>query len=350
MKLYPSLEERGSATTLCTLGAINWGILDSPDELESLCDMQVRMLDSLIQSNVYLNKLSETETKASRFLGIGITNFAYFLAKRHLKYQDLAAIPLVHEYAEAHMYYLLKASNNLAKEHGACEHFYRTKYSHGLLPIDHYNKNVDKLYPNELKCDWETLRVDILKNGLRHSTVMACMPVQSSSVVSGATNGVEPPRAFLNKIKSKQGLMPQIVPEYKELQQYYTLMYDKDLTPAYLKLMAIIQKFADQGISVNTYYSPAHYADNKVPQSVVVQDILNHYKYGGKTMYYNNIDDGRDKQESDVVPVLEFSMPSGGTGGASVETYVDADGIEKLISCDCPILPELLAECDACTL
>jgi ribonucleoside-diphosphate reductase alpha chain len=308
------------------------------------------MLDSLIDTNVYINKLAENETKASRYLGIGITSFAYFLAKNKLKYQDPAALPLVHEYAEAQMYYLLKASMNLAKEQGACENFYRTKYSKGILPIDTYAKNVDNICPNVLKLDWETLRADILKYGMRNSALMACMPVQSSSVVSGNTNGVEPPRAYLNKIKSKHGLIAQIVPGYTEYAEYYTLMYEKDVTPNYLNLMAVIQKFADQGISVNTYYSPNHYVDRKIPQSVIVKDMLTHVSLGGKTMYYHNTDDLRDENETEVsFEVLEFSDGSEGIL-PPVETYIDEYGVTREVGCGCPIDPVEREDCDACTL
>ena len=348
------LDKKTSNTSLCTLSAITWGLLNSPDELEQICDMTVRMLDALIDTNVYLNKLSENETKASRYLGIGVTDFAHFLAKHHLKYQDPEALSLVHEYAEAQCFYLLKASMNLAKELGACENFYRTKYSLGLLPIDHYNKNVDTLVPHVLKLDWEQLRQDILQYGLRNSSVVAIMPCQSSSVVSNSTGGIEPPRAYLSKVKSKSGLSAQIVPEYSTLKDYYSLAYDKDFTPNYLKITAILQKFTDQGISVNTYYSPSHYGDNKVPQSVVVQDILTHFKFGGKTMYYSNTDDGRDANETpvmvvnDVVPVIDFFDGSSGSIDGATETYVDADGVLREIGCDCPVDPVEREDCDAC--
>lgn len=340
MKLDTSIESKTANTSLCTLSAINWGLLESPQDLESLCDITVRMLDSLIETNVYINALAERETKASRYLGIGITNFAYFLAKNKLKYQDPAALTLVHEYAEAQMYYLLRATMNIAKEQGACENFYRTKYSKGILPIDTYSKNLDGICPNNLKLDWESLRADIVANGMRHSALMAIMPVQSSSVVSNSTNGIDPPRAYLNQIKSKHGLLSQILPEYTELKDYYTLAYEKDLTTHYLNLMAIIQKFADQGISVNTYYSPAHYEDGKVSMSEVVGHILQHYKLGGKTLYYSNTDDGRDAQEKEVIiPIEEFSD--------GLEAILDAS---ENTSANCPIDPVERANCESCLL
>lgn len=324
-------QENISVTTLCSLSAINWGLLNNTSELENLCDMAVQMLDCLLESSSYLNKLSEVETKSARYLGIGITNFAYFLAKNRVRYQDKDALQLVNIYSEAQMFFLMKASMKLAKEKGACKYFDRTKYSQGILPIDHYNKNVDALITSELLQDWESLRQDILTYGMRNSTLFACMPVQSSSVVSNATNGIEPPRAFLNKIKSKHGLSPQIVPEYSKLKNYYTLMYDKPLTKDYLNICAVIQKYADQAISVNTYYSPAHYTDGKVSQFDVVDNILQHYKLGGKTLYYSNTSDGRDAQEKDVEEsVLECFMPSEAILGVS-------ESMDDEVDCGCKL-------------
>jgi ribonucleoside-diphosphate reductase alpha chain len=273
---------------LCILSAINVGIIKNLDDLEELCDLAVRALEEIIDYQRYPILAAEKSTKARRSLGIGYIGLAHFLAKNRVQYSDPAAWKLVHDLTEAFQYYLLKASNTLAKERGACEYFNRTKYSDGILPIDTYKKDVDAVVENKLNYDWDSLRTDIQQYGLRHSTLSAQMPSESSSVVSNATNGIEPPRGYLSVKKSKKGPLKQIVPQYQSLKQFYTLLWDMPSNEGYINIVAVMQKFFDQAISGNWSYNPTHYENNEVPMSVMLQDMLMTYKLGWKTSYYQN--------------------------------------------------------------
>ena len=273
---------------LCILSAINVGLIKELDDLEELCDLAVRSLEEIIDYQRYPVVAAERSTKARRSLGIGYIGLAHYLARNHTKYEDTASWALVHNLSEAFQYYLLKASNNLAKERGACDYFDRTKYSDGILPIDTYKKDIDAFLPTELNYDWDGLRADIVEHGLRHSTLSAQMPSESSSVVSNATNGIEPPRGYLSVKKSKKGPLKQIVPQYNSLKNYYTLLWDMPSNEGYIRIVAAMQKFFDQAISGNWSYNPTHYENNEVPMSVMIQDLLTTYKYGWKTSYYQN--------------------------------------------------------------
>jgi ribonucleoside-diphosphate reductase alpha chain len=273
---------------LCILSAINVGTIKDLTDLEELCDLAVRSLEEIIDYQRYPILAAEKSTKARRSLGIGYIGLAHYLAKNRVQYSDPAAWKLVHDLSEAFQYYLLKASNTLAKERGACEYFNRTKYSDGILPIDTYKKDVDAVVANELNYDWEALRADIKTHGLRHSTLSAQMPSESSSVVSNATNGIEPPRGYLSVKKSKKGPLKQIVPQYQSLKQHYTLLWDMTSNDGYIKVVAVMQKFFDQAISGNWSYNPTQYPNNEVPMSVMLQDMLMTYKLGWKTSYYQN--------------------------------------------------------------
>jgi ribonucleoside-diphosphate reductase alpha chain len=273
---------------LCILSAINVGTIKSLDDLEDLCELAVRALEEIIDYQNYPIKAAEISTKARRSLGVGYIGLAHYLAKNKVNYADQDAWKLVHNLTEAFQYYLLKASNTLAQERGACEYFNRTKYSDGILPIDTYKKDVDNIVANELNYDWDSLRANIKEHGLRHSTLSAQMPSESSSVVSNATNGIEPPRGFLSIKKSKKGPLKQIVPQYQSLKAHYTLLWDMPSNEGYINTVAVMQKFFDQAISGNWSYNPTQYPDNEVPMSVMIQDLLNTYKYGWKTSYYQN--------------------------------------------------------------
>jgi ribonucleoside-diphosphate reductase alpha chain len=273
---------------LCILSAINVGVIKELDDLEELCDLAVRALEEIIDYQRYPIIAAEKSTKARRSLGVGYIGLAHFLARQHVKYDDPKAWKLVHNLTEAFQYYLLKASNNLAKERGACEYFNRTKYSDGILPIDTYKKDVDSIVEHKLKYDWDSLRNDIKEHGLRHSTLSAQMPSESSSVVSNATNGIEPPRGYLSVKKSKKGPLKQIVPQYQTLKNHYTLLWDMPSNEGYINVVAVMQKFFDQAISGNWSYNPTHYENNEVPMSVMIKDLLTTYKMGWKTSYYQN--------------------------------------------------------------
>jgi ribonucleoside-diphosphate reductase alpha chain len=273
---------------LCILSAVNVGKLHKLSELEELCDLSVRGLEELIDYQKYPVVAAEISTKARRSLGIGYIGLAHYLAKHGEHYNDSNAWKLVHDLTEAFQYFLLKSSNQIAKEKGKCEYFNRTKYADGILPIDTYKKDVDDIVPNNLTYDWETLRADIQSYGLRHSTLSAQMPSESSSVVSNATNGIEPPRAYLSVKKSKKGVLKQIVPQYQSLKNNYTLLWDMLDNNGYINIVAVMQKFFDQAISGNWSYNPENYPDNEVPVSVMANDFLKTYKYGWKTSYYQN--------------------------------------------------------------
>ena len=278
---------------LCILSAINVGTLKDIDELEVLCDLAVRALDEVIDHQQYPVKAAEVSTKARRSLGIGYIGLAHYIAKNKLNYSDKKAWKLVDELTEAFQFYLLKASNTLAEEKGKCEYFDRTKYSDGILPIDTYKKEVDELVKPKLNYDWEWIRKQIKKHGLRHSTLSAQMPSESSSVVSNATNGIEPPRDYLSIKKSKKGTLKQIVPQYATLKNSYTLLWDMAGNEGYINIVAVMQKYFDQAISGNWSYNPENYEDNQVPVSVMAQDLLSTYKYGWKTSYYQNTYDAK---------------------------------------------------------
>ena len=282
------IDDEEGEIALCILSAINVGLIKQLDDLEELCELAVRALEEIIDYQKYPIKAAEKSTKARRSLGIGYIGLAHYLAKHQLAYNHKRAWKKVHELTEAFQYYLLKASNTLAQERGACDYFGQTKYSDGILPIDTYKKEVDELGDFKLKYDWETLRSDISKHGLRHSTLSAQMPSESSSVVSNATNGIEPPRGYLSVKKSKKGPLKQIVPQYQSLKQYYTLLWDMPSNEGYINVVATMQKFFDQAISGNWSYNPTHFENNEVPMSVMIGDLLNTYKYGWKTSYYQN--------------------------------------------------------------
>ena len=286
---------------LCILSAINVGTLKDLDDMDELCDLAVRGLDEIIDYQKYPVKAAEISTKARRSLGIGYIGLAHYLAKNGVKYSDKKALTKVHELTEAFQYYLLKASNGLAKEKGKCEYFNRTKYSDGILPIDTYKKDLDEVCSITLKYDWDTLRTDIQQHGLRHSTLSAQMPSESSSIVSNATNGIEPPRGFLSVKKSKKGPLKQIVPQYQTLKNNYTLLWDMPSNEGYINIVAVMQKFFDQAISGNWSYNPTHFENNEVPMSVMLQDMLKTYKYGWKTSYYQNTYDFKsDPSEEEI--------------------------------------------------
>ena len=276
---------------LCILSAVNVGKVKSDDELEDLCDLSVRSLDELIDYQDYPVEAAKIATKARRSLGIGFIGLAHYLAKLGYKYDSQEAWDAVHGLSESFQYYLLKASNQLAKEKGHCEYFGRTKYADGILPIDTYKKDVDEITTQEYQHDWESLRASINETGLRHSTLSAQMPSESSSVVSNATNGIEPPRDYLSIKKSKKGPLKQIVPSYTSLKNNYTLLWDMEDNGGYIRVVSVMQKFFDQAISGNWSYNPEHFDDNEVPVSVMANDLLTTYKYGWKTSYYQNTND-----------------------------------------------------------
>ncbi|MCK9529437.1 MAG: ribonucleoside-diphosphate reductase subunit alpha [Gammaproteobacteria bacterium] len=295
------LNDAAGEISTCILSAINWGNIRKPSDFESVCNLAVRGLDALISYQNYPVLAAEIATKARRNLGVGIINFAYWLAKHDLNYQDIDAtgLALIDEYVEAWSYYLIKASVDLAEEFGPCDKYKDTKYSKGILPIDTYKKEVDELVAPSNKMDWEELRDRLVNVGIRNSTLMALMPSESSSQISNATNGIEPPRSLVSIKQSKDGVLKQVVPEIKRLKNKYDLLWDQKSPEGYLKIVAILQRYIDQTISANTSYNPKFYPEHKVPMSEHLKMMVNAYKWGIKTFYYNNTNDMAGEIEDD---------------------------------------------------
>jgi len=277
--------------SLCTLSAINWGLMNEPKDFEKYCDLSVRALDELLDYQSYPVPAAERGTMNRRPLGIGIINLAYFLAKRGLKYNE-EAFKIVDEYAESWSYYLIKASQKLAEEKGEISAKNDTKYAGGVLPIDTYKRELNNIIEHTERLPWNELREKLQETGTRNSTLMALMPAETSAQISNSTNGIEPPRALVSYKQSKDGVMAQVVPGYHHLKNKYDLLWDQKSPDGYLKICSILQKYIDQGISVNTSYNPEHYEDNKIPMSVMLTDLVTAYKYGLKQLYYFNTFDG----------------------------------------------------------
>ena len=298
---YPisHIDDHLGEIALCILSAVNVGKIRSDEELEDLCDLAVRGLEELIDYQQYPVKAAEIATKARRSLGVGFIGLAHYLAKLGYKYDSQEAWDAVHGLSESFQYYLLKASNKIAEEKGWCENFGRTKYADGILPIDTYKKDVDEICSQPLQHDWESLRASILEHGLRHSTLSAQMPSESSSVVCNATNGIEPPRDYLSIKKSKKGPLKQVVPSYGTLKNNYTLLWDMEGNKGYINVVSVMQKFFDQAISGNWSYNPEQYDGSEVPTSIMANDLLTTYKYGWKTSYYQNTHDMKTDEVGD---------------------------------------------------
>ena len=294
------IDSQDGEIALCILSAINVGKIRNLNEMENLCDLTVRALEELIDYQEYPVPAARRSTLARRSLGIGFIGLAHYFAKNGVKYDSQEAYNLTHKLTESFQYNLLRASNNIAKEKGACDAFHRTKYIDGILPIDTYKQEVDELVTVSYEYDWDSLRDDIAEWGLRHSTLSAQMPSESSSVVSNATNGIEPPRDYLSVKKSKKGPLKQIVPQFTTYKNNYTLLWDMPSNEGYINVTAIMQKFFDQAISGNWSYNPENYPDNEVPVSVMANDLLTTYKYGWKTSYYQNTYDNKKDVDADA--------------------------------------------------
>ena len=299
-KPLDNINDPNGEIALCTLSAFNLGALNNLDELEELADLTVRALDALLDYQDYPVAAARTATMNRRTLGIGVINYAYYLAKNGVRYSDDSALGLTHRTFEAMQYYLLKASVNLAKEYGACPLFNQTVYSQGKLPIDTYKKDLDAVCNEPLHYDWESLRADIVKYGLRNSTLTALMPSETSSQIANATNGIEPPRGLVSIKASKDGILKQVVPEFETLKDAYETLWQLPGNEGYLKLVGVMQKFVDQSISANTAYDPNKFEGSKVSMKQMLKDLLTAYKYGVKTLYYHNTRDGADDTQADI--------------------------------------------------
>ena len=299
-KPLQNINDKNGEIALCTLSAFNLGALNSLDELENLADLTVRALDALLDYQDYPVVAAHTATMNRRTLGIGVINYAYYLAKNGVRYSDGSANALTHRTFEAMQFYLLKASVNLAKEYGACPLFNETVYSQGKLPIDTYKKDLDLICDEPLHYNWNALRSEIMKHGLRNSTLTALMPSETSSQIANATNGIEPPRGLVTVKASKDGILKQVVPDFETLANQYETLWQMPGNDGYLKLVGIMQKFVDQAISANTSYDPSKFEGNKVSMKQMLKDLLTAYKYGVKTLYYHNTRDGADDTQADL--------------------------------------------------
>lgn len=302
-------DENGEIS-LCTLAAINWGKIREPSDFERPARLAVRALDELLDYQDYPIAAAKASTMARRPLGIGIINLAYWLARNDISYQHIDADGLnkLHKYTEAWSYYLIKASVDLAKEKGACPKSNETKYGQGIMPIDTYKRDVDELAAPTYICDWEQLRSDAKTYGIRNSTLMALMPSETSAQISNATNGIEPPRSLVSVKQSKDGVLKQVVPEVKKLKNKYDLLWDQKSPEGYIKIVSVLQKFIDQGISVNTSYNPKFYDEEKIPMSDIIRHLLMFYKYGGKQLYYFNTNDGAGEHEESLPTTTVISQ------------------------------------------
>ena len=292
--------------SLCTLSAINWGNIKNLEDFEKACRLAVRGLDALLDYQNYPVLAAQLSTEKRRPLGVGIINFAYWMAKNDLSYQDITkeGLELVDEWAEAWSYYLIKASADLAVEQGNISGIDETKYGQGITPNQTYKKDLDELVKHKERMDWKGLRKQLKATGIRNSTLMALMPSETSAQIANATNGIEPPRSLISIKQSKHGVLKQVVPEYRRLKNKYDLLWDQKSPEGYLKIMAVLQKYIDQGISVNTSYNPVFFEDEKIPMSVLLQHLLMFYKYGGKQLYYFNTFDGQGELDTDKMTDL----------------------------------------------
>ncbi|SJL83208.1 class 1a ribonucleoside-diphosphate reductase subunit alpha [Vibrio palustris] len=311
-KPLSNVEDDEGEIALCTLSAFNLGEIKSLDDFEELSDLVVRALDSLLDYQDYPLPAARVSTMNRRTLGVGVINYAYYLAKNGVKYSDDSALALTHRTFEAMQYYLLKASLELAKERGRCPSFHETTYAQGKLPIDTYKQDLDALCDESLHYDWDTLRQDIMTHGLRNSTLTALMPSETSSQISNATNGIEPPRGYVSVKASKDGILKQVVPEYSKYKDNYELLWNIRGNDGYLHLVGVMQKFIDQSISANTNYDPSVYGSGKVPMKQLLKDLLTAYKYGVKTLYYHNTRDGASDAQNDAVQPQDDDCAGGG--------------------------------------
>jgi len=319
-KPLKSFDDPEGEISLCTLSAINWGNIKEPADFERVCKLAVRGLDALLDYQNYPVIAAQLSTEKRRPLGIGIINFAYWLAKHGHTYQDIdtEGLELVDEYAEAWSYYLIKASADLAVDSGAIPGIMETKYGHGITPNQTYKKDLDELVKHKERMDWKGLRKQLKDTGIRNSTLMALMPSETSAQVANATNGIEPPRSLISVKQSKHGVLKQVVPEFRRLKNKYDLLWDQKSPEGYLKIMAVLQKYIDQGISVNTSYNPQFFEDEKIPMSVLLQHLLMFYKYGGKQLYYFNTFDGQG--EIDTNKLIEEELPQGDLDDGACES------------------------------
>jgi len=299
-KSFKRLDDEEGRIALCTLGSINWGAFRNPEDMRRACRILHRSLNNILDYQDFLSIQSELSNEEIRPLGIGVTNLAYWHAKRGLLYGETDALAEVKSWSEHQAYYLTEATVELARERGACRDSHKTRYGQGVFPWELRAPGVNDLTDFAPELDWETLRTNMKQYGVRNATQMAIAPVESSSVVINSTNGIEMPMSLISTKESKAGSFTQVVPEYHKLKNRYQLMWDQTDCEGYLKTAAVLQAYVDQSISTNTFYNPAHFADKKIPTTLIARNIMNFLYWGGKTFYYSLINKAGSKVRDDA--------------------------------------------------
>jgi ribonucleoside-diphosphate reductase alpha chain len=301
-KSFKRLDDPEGRIALCTLGSINWGAFRNPEDMRRACRILQRSLCNILDYQDFLSIQSKLSNDEIQPLGIGVTNLAYWHAKRGLRYGDKDALQDVKSWMEHQAFYLTEATVELAKERGACLHSEKTRYGQGTFPWELRAKGANQLADFTPELDWETLRTNMKQYGVRNATLMAIAPVESSSVVINSTNGIEMPMSLISTKESKAGSFTQVVPEYAKLKNKYQLMWEQKDCDAYLKTAAVLAAYVDQSISTNTFYNPAHFADRKVPTTLIAKNLMQAHVWGLKTFYYSLINKAGSKQIEEPTP------------------------------------------------
>jgi ribonucleoside-diphosphate reductase alpha chain len=301
---FQRLDDDQGRIALCTLGSINWGAFRNPEDMRRACRILHRSLNNILDYQDFLSIQSKLSNDEIRPLGIGITNLAYWHAKRGLKYGDADALADVKSWMEHQAFYLTEASVELAEERGACDHSSQTRYGQGKFPWELRAAGVNELVDFTAELPWEPLRERMIKSGVRNATQMAIAPVESSSVVINSTNGIEQPMSLITVKESKAGSLVQVVPEYQKLKNRYQLMWEQTDCVGYLKTAAVLAAYVDQSISTNTFYNPAHWADRKVPTTLIAKNLMQAHHWGLKTFYYSLINKQGSKAAAEDAPVM----------------------------------------------
>jgi ribonucleoside-diphosphate reductase alpha chain len=301
---FTRLEDPNGRISLCTLGSINWGAFRNPEDMKRACRLLVRSLNNILDYQDFLSIQSKLSNDEIRPLGVGVTNLAYWHAKRSFRYGEQDALAEVKSWQEHQAYYLTEATVELAKERGKCLDSDKTWYGKGIFPWERRAKGVNDLTDFTPELDWETLREQMKTYGVRNATLMAIAPVESSSVVINSTNGIEMPMSLITVKESKAGSFIQVVPEYHRLKNKYQLMWDQTDCIGYLKTAAVLQAYVDQSISTNTFYNPAHYVDRKVPTTLIAKNLMLFFYWGGKSLYYSLINKTGSKADVEELPEM----------------------------------------------
>ena len=304
-KPFKRLDDASGRIALCTLGSINWGSFRNPEDMRRACRILQRSLCNILDYQDFLSIQSKLSNDELQPLGIGITNLAYWHAKRSFKYGEKEALAEVKSWMEHQAYYLTEATVELAKERGPCLDSAKTRYGQGQFPWENRADGVNELADFTPELDWETLRTNMKQYGVRNSTLMAIAPVESSSVVINSTNGIEMPMSLISVKESKAGSFTQVVPEYHRLKNKYQLMWEQTDCDAYLKTAAVLAAYVDQSISTNTFYNPAHFADRKVPTTLIAKNLMQAHIWGLKTFYYSLINKQGSKMVAEDAPEME---------------------------------------------